>query len=267
MGSVGAKYNATSATGVSTPQPQQQPQQPQQVAAQPPTPDNTPVTPNGVTKLSQMSDAELAQLVRDAKKVVLPNQLADVSDITQKVVYQAGLNEKPMVLDRQEFDQFIRDNNIPQAEVLSRSIGGGNYTNQMQTSIRLTPSQISDMLKYSRFNYIGGKVGGMAYGAGTYFAATGSIGSGTGYGGYTMNAVLNPNTAKIVSKSQLRTLAARFAQSHPQFAKAVGSFSYGSGGNASVYALAMGYNVIADNSTHNTGGDYVNVLIGQPLCI
>ena len=45
--------------------------------------------------------------------------------------------------------------------------------------------------------------------------------------------------------ARVKSRAASFAQSHPKFARAVGDFSNGRNGNASIYALAMGYNAIS----------------------
>lgn len=236
--------------------------QPQNIADQVPDDSNTPVTTNS-TQFSNMSDSEMAQLVRDAKRAILPNHMSDKKDLTQQVVFQLGLNDKPQVLDRKSFDDFIRDNNIDKNEVLTRTINPSQYINQMGTNINLSADQIANMLKYSRFNYIGGKYYGQSYGAGTYFAANGynAIGKDTGYGRglnqTSISAVLNPNTAKVISLSQLRSLARSFENSHPQFTRAVGGYS---SSNASIYALAMGYNVIADRSSGNSGGDYVNVI-------
>jgi len=84
-------------------------------------------------------------------------------------------------------------------------------------------------------------------------------GSSTGYGGTTANAVLNPNTARIISDSALANKAQAFAQSHPKFASAVGRFS---NSTMSIYALAMGYNVITDHSggARPKSGDYYNII-------
>ena len=123
-------------------------------------------------------------------------------------------------------------------------------------------------MRYSRLNYIGGKHGGQAYGAGTYFAMTG--GSNTGYGGAPAQAVLNPKTAKIIGDTELYMAAKSFARSHPKFAQAMGGTPRNpvniDQSNQSVWALAMGYNVITDHSKDSSGkylrgrGDYYNVI-------
>ena len=236
------------------------------VANQTPNAQNTPVGTDAALKFSQLDDNSMAALINAAKRAVLPNQLADSDDITQRVVFQAGINEKPMVLDRQSFDKFVKDNNL-QSHILSRTFGSGNYTNPLGRRVNLTPQDVDDMNKYSRVNYIGGKHGGMMLGAGTYLAVRG-IGQGTGYGSgntLTSNAVLNPATARIVDWNALPSMARSWAASHPATARALGSFSMRQNGSA--YALAMGYNVIAERSSIKSLGydDYVNVIDRRAL--
>ena len=111
---------------------------------------------------------------------------------------------------------------------------------------------MTDMLKYSSLNYIGGKHGGQVYGAGTYFDKTG--GRSTGYGNGTTSAtaiaVLNPQTAHPISLNTLRSRIPTFQRSHPKFAQALGRAD---SDNYSIYAMAMGYNVITSdvNGYHN----------------
>lgn len=235
------------APSVKMPQPQQPQQQlNQQAQQQPPTDQNTPVMPSAVTNLTQMTDAQLAQLANDAKNADMPNFLADVSDQTQKFVFTAGINEKPVVLDDADFAQYLSDNGISQRDILSRSVDPVTYTNNDGTTVKLSADDVIDLMKYSRLNYIGGKVNGQRFGAGTYFDQTG--GTRTGYGGTTAVAALNPNTAKVITDTQLMTKARAFARSHPQFARAVGSYDTSFyNNNMSIYALAMGYNVIKDS--------------------
>ena len=222
-------------------------------ANQTPNDQNTPVQPGAVTALSQMTDDELESLVNASKNVIMPNHLADVDDVTQKFVYQAGLNAQPQVLDAAEFQQFMKDNGISQNEILARSVNPITVTVPGGVQLRYTAQNITDMMMYSKFNYIGGKHGGQAYGAGTYFAQTG--GGNTGYGGYTVNAVLNPATTRMISLHQLQSRARTFAQTHPKFSRAIGGYRHD---NVSVWALVMGYNVISDGSTGR--GAYRNVI-------
>lgn len=219
------------------------------IATQAPDVNNTPVNPGGVTSLSRMSDDQLAALVTQSKAVDMPNHLSDVDDKTQRFVYMAGLNEKPLVVDDAGFANFMQQNGIPQSQVMGRTVTSKPYVVN-GTKIYLTPDQINAMTKDSEFNYIGGKWGGMVHGAGTYFDMNG--GKPTGYGGSgkgsTMIAVLNPAKAKVINHGQLDSAARRFAQSHPKFASAVGGYS---NRTMSIYALAMGYNVIRAGSYNN----------------
>ena len=216
-----------------------------QVPNQTPNAQNTPVTPAAVTNLTQMSDDELAALVNASKKATMPNHLADYPSPTQKFVFQAGVNEMPTILSPTEFNQFLKDNNIDQRKVLSRSVRDNpGYRNQQgyQSLFKFTGEQINNMLKHSRLNYIGGKQGKNAYGEGAYFDMNG--GGGTGYGSNTIDAVLNPKTAKVIGYYNLQRKAQAFASSHPKFARAVGNIT---DSTISIYALAMGYNVIKDD--------------------
>jgi len=241
-----------------------------EVESQVPTTENTPVTQSAAEKVAQMSDDELAALAIASKKVKMPNFLADRDDPTQKFVFQAGINEKPTVLSASDFNQYLKDNNIDQNTIIARAVNGATYKNQQGYNVTYTAKQVQDMLKYSKLTYIGGKQGGQAYGAGAYFAMTG--GSNTGYGSTTAVAVLDKSKAKIIDEYTLSQRARSFAQSHPKFAHAIGAYSSGQYGNASIYALAMGYNVITDHNPDTSGnyirttnrgnatGDYYNVI-------
>lgn len=224
-------------------------------ANQTPSQQNTPVKPGALTALTQMTDDQLAQLVTASKNAIMPNHLSDVDDQTQKFVYQAGLNEKPQVMDAAAFSQFLAANNIPQSQLLARSVNPITFT-AMGTTFTYTAQQVAAMMMHSRYNYIGGKVGGQKIGAGTYFDQNG--GTSTGYGQHTTVAALNPATARVINSSQLRTAAQAFAKTHPKFARAVGGYVDSSrkwtNNNMSIWALAMGYNVITD------GYGYHNVI-------
>lgn len=225
---------------------QQQPQQ--SIANQPPTPSNTPITPGGVDVISQMSDDQLANLVNNSRRVDMPNHLSDVSDRTQKLVYAAGLNEKPMVVDQAGFDAFRQQNGISRNQIMARTMGGADYV-VSGTRIQLTPGQVSSLIRDGELNYVGGKHGGKVHGAGTYFDMNG--GHSTGYGSgrtVTAIAVLNPAKARVIDDYALSQRSSAFARSHPKFAKAVGSYT---SDTKSIYAIAQGYNVIKSGSYHN----------------
>lgn len=247
-------------TAQSVPQPQPPQPQPAPVNLQPPNDQNTPVIPDAIANLTDMTDDELAQAVIDSRTAQMPNMLNDVADQTQRFIYTIGANAKPQVLDDTAFSQFMSDNGISQSDVMSRSIDDIVYTNADGTRVNMTADKVSRLLKYSRFNYIGGKVGGQAYGAGTYFERNGGI--NTGYGSRTLNAVLNPNTARVITDRTLMQKIPAFEHTHPKFAAAVGGLKTGRNGNLSIYAMAMGYNVIRESSNTNT---YFNVIDRQAL--
>ena len=232
---------------------------PNPIADQVPDDNNTPVAPNAIDSLTNMTDDQLAQLYASSQAAGLPNHLGDADDKTQRFVFQIGLNDKPMVLDTAAFNQFLSDNNISQGQILSRSVNGGTLKTSSGSLRNLSAKDVVDMMTQSRLNYIGGKHGGQAYGAGTYFDQTG--GRNTGYGQTTVTAVLNPKTARIVSSSDLAKKAAAFDRSHPKFAKATGGYSAAFyNNNMSIYALVLGYNVI--RSSHN---NYHNVIDRKAL--
>lgn len=222
---------------------------------------NTTVTSNAVTNFSKLSDSAMATEINKAVGVGMPNQLSDKPDATQQLVFSSGFNEKPMVLDQKGFDKFMKDNKLNKSDLLSRDVNPVSYKNASNTQIKMTAQDVIDMMMYSRVNYIGGKIGGQALGAGTYFDHTG--GNSTGYGGTghkTAVAVLNPKTAKIITYSQLKSDIPAWKKQHPKSAKAIENLVKKTGGRSSesIYALAMGYNVIARNPGANSG--YVNVI-------
>ena len=252
MGGRGSKSGLTARPRV-TPAPPQPLQPPQPQPDLTPSSDLQTATQATATlaQIASMTDDQLAQAVIDSRSVDMPNFLNDVPDQTQKFVYQVGLNGAPQVMDQQQFDQFLQQNNIPRSQIMSRSVSGnGPYSAQ----------QITDMFRYSELTYIGGKQGGQMSGAGTYFDMNG--GGSTGYGGYgkttaTMQAVYNPATARVIDFHRLQSQARSFAASHPKFAAEVGSFRAGRNGNASIYALAMGFNAISGGPVSST---YQNII-------
>lgn len=262
-GSVSFGGSTTTTPQAPAPQPQQPQQQQQNIANQTPNAQNTPVNNQALDNLSKMNDAQLAALARQAQGIQMPNNLMDYKDPTQEFAFAAGLNAKPVVLDDASFKQYMQDNNMDSSDLLSRDVNPVSFTVN-GVRFNYTADDVIDMMKYSRINYIGGKVGGQAFGAGTYFDHTGGRSTGYGHGSSkTAVAVLNPQTVKAINWNNLQTKASQFASSHPQFARVVGQPSRGRGGNMSIYALAMGYNVITESSRgkgFGGSGDYVNVI-------
>ena len=148
------------------------------------------------------------------------------------------MNAKPTLLDSQEFKQYMKDNNIPKSEMLTQSRGNPNS---------LTSYMTSD------YNYLGGRNGGDVHGDGQYFAKTG--GQNTGYGGHSMNAVLNPKTAKVVNESQLQKIYDGFS---PALKKVAGN-RYGQL-NPYMVATIAGYNVIRVDKGYHAQLGYTVVL-------
>ena len=218
----------------------------QGIANQAPNASNVPIAPGGVTDLTKMTDDDLAKLIMSSKNIDMPNHLADVHDATQSFVYAAGLNAKPMVLDKAAFNQYLSDNGIPRSQILSRSTGGADYVVN-GTRIKMSPQQVTLLIKDGELNYVGGKHGGQAHGAGTYFDMNG--GRNTGYAnGATMIGVLNPKTARPISHRQLDSAVVAWSKSHPKANRAIGGYN---SRTASIYASCMGYNVITNNTYHN----------------
>lgn len=261
MGGRGSKYSASA----QSPQPATATQAAPQSAAgggvgmgngqliqnQVPDANNTPAIPDVTGTLANMTDDQLAALMNQSKTIDMPNHLNDAVDATQKFVYASGANGMPTVLDDTQFSQFMKANNISQSDVMARSVGGADYTIN-NVHVHLSPDQITQMMKYSQLNYVGGKHGGNVYGSGTYFDKNG--GRNTGYAnGATAIAVLNPKTAHVISKNTLQNQIPAWATKHPKFVAAVGRKV--TSDNISIYALAMGYNVI--RSDYN---DYHNVI-------
>ena len=201
-------------------------------------------------RLKQMSDDELQLAVVESRKVDFPNYLNDVADATQNFVYYIGLNSKPLLLDRKRFNEFMRDNNIPKNQIMSRVI---------RDDERHTAREYVEMLKYSEYNYIGGKYGGQGMGAGTYFEMNGGgpphvlrVGFRPGT---IINAVYNPATAKVIDATTLRMVARRLEMLRPCFCRTVGPYNdgglSGKGNNMSLYELALGCNAIAQYYDEN----------------
>lgn len=118
---------------------------------------------------------------------------------------------------------------------------------------------VAQMWTSDPYNYIGGKHGGQALGAGAYFAMNGGKSTGYASGGTSTKAILNPQTAKVITTGALMRQAQRWAQNHPKAnaqLQKMAKKSQASFGNAqySLYAAVLGYNVI------HGGMNYYNVI-------
>ena len=214
-----------------------------------------------VAKFATMTDDQLAQAVKDAKNVDMPNHIADIPDPTQNFVFANGLNAKPTVLSDSDFDDYIKNNKISSTEYLIREV------NPITTTVngvkfKYSADDINDMFKSGDLNYIGGKHGGQVYGAGTYFAMGGfnhQSGYGNGKDGVdykTMVAVFDKSKTKVISASSVGSEWKKFSKTHPKTASQTGLSS-------SIRALLMGYNVITSNGAgliHGPNDTYYNVI-------
>lgn len=181
--------------------------------------------------------------MKAARGADMPNHLKDAPSFTQKFVYTIGLNGQPNVVDSAGFNKFLSDNHISGGQVMARMTGGGTYKTTAGTSRRLSPDQIVQMWATDPYNYIGGKHGGQAYGAGAYFDMNG--GRNTGYGGGNaskIKAALDPSKARVITDHQLSTKYSKWAKTHQQSAQVINRMNHGD--QLSMMALVTGYNVI-----------------------
>ena len=238
-----------------------QPQAPQQQVQPAPTPAVLPPAPmqTSLDQLSKMNDSQVLNVLKTAEKADLPNHLKDRYDPTQQLIYTIGLNAPPTIMDKQAFDAFRHANGIPSSQIMAREVGAGKYKTTAGTTRNLTSQQIAQMWTSDPYNYIGGKLGGQALGAGAYFDMNGGKGTGYASGGTKTAAILNPQTAKVVTTRTLMQQAQKWAQSHPRAnaqLQRMARKSQASFGNSqySLYAAVLGYNVIT------SGGSYYNVI-------
>lgn len=219
----------------------------------------SPYGNNTSAMFANMNDDELANALSKSRNVDMPNHIADVADRTQNFTYANGLNAKPTVLSDSDFDNFLKQNKMSDSEILIREVDGVTFTSN-NVRYSYTANDVTDMFKTSDINYIGGKRGGQAYGAGTYFGMAGRNGS-TGYAsGATMMAALNPKTARVISRSNIDTQWNKFVSNKPKLASKA---SYLRGYDYSIKALLMGYNVITSARSGNLNkgqGEYYNVI-------
>ena len=217
-------------------------------------------------QLANMNDQQAEALLKAAYNIDMPNHLKDSPDGTQELVYALGLNAPPTILDSTQFSQFMKQNNIPRSQVMSRQVGSGTYNTTSGSQNRLSDSQIAQMWLSDPYNYIGGKHGGQALGAGAYFDMNG--GGNTGYGSGSTSlytGVLDPNKARVISDSNLSRKAAQWAKTHPNANKQLQKLAnkHRGWGNPekSLYALMLGYNTISGL------GSYYNVIDRSAMVI
>ena len=253
------------------PQPQMQPQaqpMPQQPLQQPQQPQIHQISTTDLNKLQQfaaLDDRAMARAIYESENAQLPIFLMDRPSATQNLVFSQDFNEMPLVLSNYDFNQYLIDHGIPKSQVMFRSTNNASFfVSGQNVQFNLTPEQTLDMLRYSPYSYVGGKHGGMAYGAGNYFsmAAHGN----TGYGGATTKVVLSP-TASIISDNRLYSGMSLFDAKMPLTASEIKRAANRpgmktSGETMSLYALAQGFNVITDSTTNP---DYHNIILRSAM--
>lgn len=261
--------------------------QPQQVNPNQPIPQSIPTPQDALVDASKtasvygnntasmfngMTDDQMAQAVKNSRNVDMPNHIADVSDITQNFTYANGLNAKPTVLSNADFDNYIKQNNISSNEYLLREVDPIRF-NSNGVQFTYSADDVTDMFKTSDINYIGGKHGGQAYGAGTYFAQ-GDFNYRTGYGSgadgvghKTMVAVFDKSKARAISMGDIRSEWSKFSKTHAKTASAVDNLP--SSRTHAIKALLMGYNVITSQSSGSLKGygEYYNIIDRSALVV
>lgn len=186
------------------------------------------------TEFLNMTNQEKADYLKNVFNMdfnSLPSELqagGEVEAETQKLVYALGLNDKPTVMSKSEFDNYLKENNMSDKDIITRSVNN---------------DKVLESWMDSDLNYVGGRGGKSFYGSGTYFAHT--YGNKTQYGKYSMNAVIKKD-AKIVSTDVLTNIM----KSTPQEIKdVIGKMPFGKFGKKSIYALMAGYQGILDPQT------------------
>lgn len=211
-----------------------------------------------------MSDEELSNIVDNALNANLPDGFHD--DMTQRLIYTTGLNDKPEVLPLEKVQAMAQKDD---AIVLYRGV----VSNKNESAEKISNSLIDS----NQFNT--GGFGGQTHGGGTYF--TSQYDTARGYSGmnpleaHITGGVLNKN-ARVISLSDVEHgKGAEWASKHPKTAAKLGVEVHGTGNNKflvasnrvatkngstagnqstmTAVALAMGYNVVkAGRESHGT---------------
>ena len=99
---------------------------------------------NTADMFNGMTDDQLTKAVNSSRRVDMPNHIADVSDATQRFTYANGLNAKPTVLSDTDFDNFLKQNNISDSQILIREVNGISF-NAGGVQFRYSANDITDM--------------------------------------------------------------------------------------------------------------------------
>lgn len=192
----------------------------------------------------QMTDDQKADVIDAMIKQGVPAHLAD-NDF-QKMIYNIGLNDKPQLVDDATLDSM-------NGTELFRTI---NNVYDSQNDISYTADQIARQVQAGRVTRVSDN-GGSVYGRGIYFADNKSDSAMYGhyYGDVKKTAQirckLNSNAKVISHNKALQGVSAEKANGS-KLGMVLRKCDYDS--QASIYALAKGYNVIT------SGHGYYNIL-------
>lgn len=192
----------------------------------------------------QMTDDEKADIIDGMIKQGVPVHLAD-NDF-QKMIYNIGLNDKPQLVDDATLDSM-------NGTELFRTV---NNVYDRQNDISYTADQIARQVQAGRVTRVSDN-GGSVYGRGIYFADNKVDSSlyGNTRGNVQKTAQirckLNSN-AKVINHSKATQGAINEIRSGSKLGKVLRKCDHDS--QASIYAMAKGYNVIT------SGHGYYNIL-------
>lgn len=245
-GSRGGQRAGGATSGSGQLQPQQQPQA--QAQQQQPQIDDTQQAQAMSTQYSafmQMSDDQKADAIKTAISQGIPDHLNKQSDY-QKLIYNLGMNDKPTLVDDATLDSM-------KGTEVFRTV---NAVYDRSTDLSFTAPQIAKQTQAGKITRVSN--GGRAvYGDGIYFATDKSessyYGSTRGNVNKTcmMRAKLN-NNAKVISHRNAVTGVSQEISKGTKLGKVLRNCNRSS--QASIYALAKGYNVI------DAGNGYMNII-------
>ena len=219
---------------------------------------------------------DLDKYLRDRHEDAIKKSKEMVDDYAQKFFYANGLNAKPTVLDDVEFSQYMKDNHLGKAQILTRNVSNGD---------KLSATDINNNTKYGDYTYLGGKYGGNAEGNGIYFARTGGDSTWGNSDWYdkntskTMLAVIDKSKFNAIYVGDYYKEWSKFEKTHPKTAKAmndvVDKHRHAIGSQVTIASALMGYNVITNGTDTLKGymnkksdsSDFYNVLDRSILVI
>lgn len=186
----------------------------------------------------------------------------------QKLVRELNMNDKPTVLNKEEFNKQLKDNTPIYRGV--KDIEGFNPdTGKYETT--LTEKQIKDNLNYSDKTYIGNG----NFGDGIYF--TNDKGTAVKYANNKANnvttAFIDKSKLKAVEYNKLEKMKEQFVDNYnkgkPFYEQITMGHVQSTFRDDSSFALYKGYNCIKVNITDKQGNTqtYYNVLDRSILCI